>query len=215
MDFKTTEKIPSGSETLNAFLNIPDDAKGIVIFAHGSGSSRHSTRNQYVAGVLNDNGFATVLADLLTEKEEVVDEVTREHRFNIPMLADRLEDIALWASENPDTKNLAIGLFGASTGAAAALIVAANQTDIVKAVVSRGGRPDMAGDALPDVDAPSLLIVGGNDDVVITLNEEALAELNEISEIIIIPGATHLFPEPGTLEKVAEIASDWFNDYLE
>lgn len=215
MDFKTTEKIPSGTNTLNAFLNIPTDAKGIVIFAHGSGSSRHSTRNQYVAGVLNDNGFATVLADLLTEKEEVVDEVTREHRFNIPMLAERLEDIALWTSENPETKNLPIGLFGASTGAAAALIVAANQTDIIKAVVSRGGRPDMGGDALTMVEAPTLLIVGGDDDVVITLNEEALAELNELSEIVIIPGATHLFPEPGTLEKVSEIASDWFNDHLE
>ncbi len=214
MEFKNSVQIPSGNDTLNAFLNIPDNAKGIVIFAHGSGSSRHSTRNQYVAGVLNDHGFATVLADLLTEEEEVIDNVTREIRFNIPLLADRLEDIALWSKENEATKSLPIGLFGASTGAGAALIVAAKEPDIIDVVVSRGGRPDLAGEFLPDVKAPSLLIVGGNDDVVIGLNEEALEKLNDLSKLEIVPGATHLFEEPGTLERAANLAAKWFETKL-
>jgi putative phosphoribosyl transferase len=191
-------------------LTLPDDATGVVLFAHGSGSSRLSPRNQVVAGRLNEAGLATLLIDLLTADEERLDDYTRELRFNIPLLAGRLATCADWLATNPATRNLPLGLFGASTGAAAALICAARQPQRVRAVVSRGGRPDLAGEALPAVRAPTLLIVGGRDDVVLQLNRRAQKEMAPDTTLLVVPNATHLFEEPGALEEVARLASDWF-----
>ena len=191
-------------------LTLPDNATGVVLFAHGSGSSRLSPRNQFVAKQLNDASLATLLIDLLTADEERLDDYTRELRFNIPLLADRLAACADWLATNPSTANLPLGLFGASTGAAAALICAARQPDGVKAVVSRGGRPDLAGDSLPAVRAATLLIVGGRDEVVLELNRRAQKEMTPGTTLVLVPGATHLFEEPGALEEVARLASDWF-----
>ena len=197
--------------------NITIDAKGIVIFAHGSGSSRHSPRNQYVAQVLNNAGIATLLIDLLTKEEEKIDDVTREHRFNISLLARRLLASTDWISQHPKIRNLNIGYFGASTGAAAALVAASERPNVISAIVSRGGRPDLAGQqVLNRIQAPTLLIVGENDKQVIHLNEKALEQLSRLEKkkIVIIPGATHLFEEPGTLEEVARRASGWFECFF-
>jgi dienelactone hydrolase len=199
-------------------LTLPTDAKGIVIFAHGSGSSRHSPRNKYVAQVLNDAGIATLLIDLLTSEEEKIDNITREHRFNIKLLAKRLLAATDWISQSAAFRNLKVGYFGASTGAAAALVAAAERASLVYAIVSRGGRPDLAGsDILNRIEAPTLLIVGGNDKQVIELNERALKQLTKIEKkkkLVIIPKATHLFEEPGTLEEVARHASGWFRCFF-
>jgi len=197
--------------TLEGALIIPRDAKGLVLFAHGSGSSRLSPRNQYVAHALQSKGVGTLLFDLLTRKEESIDQYTAELRFNIPFLAKRLAAVTEWVLESPDTQNLKLGYFGASTGAAAALVAAAELPDDICAVVSRGGRPDLAGDSLRSVQAPTLLIVGGEDEPVIGMNREALAKLpSKDKQLVIIPGATHLFEEPGTLEEVARLAGEWF-----
>ena len=203
-------EIPAAGVVLNADLTIPNDSVAIVAFAHGSGSSRHSSRNRYVAKTLNSFKFATLLADLLTEEEEIVDSRTRHLRFDIPMLADRLIDIAMWLQREPQTKHFQIGWFGASTGAGAALIAAARQPENIMAVVSRGGRPDLAGSYLSQVVAPVLLIVGENDLQVLELNKSALAQLNTESRLEIVPNATHLFEEPGTLEAAALLAAQWF-----
>lgn len=196
--------------TLEGDLAIPPDATTVVLFVHGSGSSRHSSRNRYVAGQIQLRGIATLLFDLLTAEEEVVDIRTRQLRFDIEMLARRTVAAIEWLLAQPYAHEYRIGLFGASTGAAAALIAAARKPDDVVAVVSRGGRPDLAGDALGAVRAPTLLIVGGNDDIVIELNEEAYAQLTCEKRLEIVPDATHLFEEPGTLEVVAELAGRWF-----
>jgi pimeloyl-ACP methyl ester carboxylesterase len=206
--------MPVGKAILEGDMTIPEGAKGLVLFAHGSGSGRHSPRNRYVAGVLNESGFATLLADLLTAEEEVIDQRTRHLRFDISLLAERLEGITAWIQNNAATAKLALGYFGASTGAAAALMAAARQAGKIKAVVSRGGRPDLAGDFLPIVKAPALLIVGGHDPEVLTLNRWALEKLNPQSALSIIPGATHLFEEPGTLESAAQMAAEWFREHL-
>jgi dienelactone hydrolase len=199
--------------SLNGDLTLPTQGEGLVIFAHGSGSSRHSPRNRFVAERLNAAGLGTLLMDLLTENEERVDDVTRELRFDIGLLARRVAHVVRWAKHQSELANANIGLFGSSTGAAAALVAAADSSDVA-AVVSRGGRPDLAGHALPDVTCPTLLIVGGCDDVVIELNEEAKARMVCPTELAIVPGATHLFEETGTLEQVAELASAWFVRYL-
>jgi len=193
---------------------VPRTAQGIVLFAHGSGSSRHSPRNRYVAQVLNEADLATLLMDLLTRDEEAIDIQTRQLRFDINLLAERLVHAVDWLAENAQTRMLVMGCFGASTGAAAALIAAAERPLHVAAVVSRGGRPDLAGDALRRVQAPTLLIVGGEDHVVIDLNRQALAELRGEKKLEVIPGATHLFEEQGALEAVAQLATDWFLRYL-
>lgn len=208
-------RIPAENLMLDGDLTIPANAKGLVIFAHGSGSSRKSPRNRYVARVMNEHDLGTLLVDLLTLEEDAIDRQTRHLRFDIPLLAGRLEHMIRWAQQNQATKNLPVGTFGASTGAAAALIAAARQAKIVKAVVSRGGRPDLAMEFLPLVKAPALLIVGQNDPDVIRLNRQALEKLNIRSTINIIPGATHLFEEPGTLEEAAQLAASWFEQYLE
>jgi dienelactone hydrolase len=195
-------------------LTIPDGAIALVLFAHGSGSSRHSPRNQFVARTLNDAGLATLLFDLLTQEEEAIDMHTREHRFNVGLLAERLVHATRWAKQQKQTRDLRIAYFGSSTGGAAALVAAAEIPQDVGAVVSRGGRPDLAGDALPKVQVPTLLIVGGNDDIVIELNEMARDQMRCEVKLEIVPGATHLFEEPGALEKVAKLASDWFVDHL-
>lgn len=208
-------QIPVGSIYLNGNLDIPERAKGIVVFAHGSGSSRFSSRNRYVAQELQKEGLATLLFDLLTAEEERIDMVTAHLRFDIDLLANRLVSVTNWLLSNPKTANLNIGYFGASTGAAAALIAAKEHSNIIKAVVSRGGRPDLAERALPDVKAPTLLIVGGEDYQVIEMNQWALDLLKvEQKELKIVPGATHLFEEPGTLEQVANLAGGWFKRYL-
>jgi dipeptidyl aminopeptidase/acylaminoacyl peptidase len=207
-------RIPADGVSLNADLTVPPGARATVAFAHGSGSSRRSPRNRYVAETLNHYNFATLLADLLTEEEEIVDMRTRHLRFDIPMLANRLVDIAAWLQNEPQTKALKIGWFGASTGAGAALIAAARRPENVMAVVSRGGRPDLAGDYLSQVKAPVLLIVGENDPQVLELNEAALARLNVQSKLEVVPGATHLFEEHGTLEIVARLAGEWFQRHF-
>jgi putative phosphoribosyl transferase len=199
---------------LGGDLAVPDHANGLVVFAHGSGSSRHSARNRFVARHLNTGGAATLLMDLLTEAEEDVDIRTRELRFDIDMLAGRLIDSAEWAASDPETRNLRIGYFGASTGGGAALVAAAARPEHIGAVVSRGGRPDLAGNALPRVTAPTLLIVGGEDYPVIDLNKQAFRRLPCEKRLEVVPGATHLFEEPGTLERVADLASAWFRRYL-
>lgn len=211
----TPVRIPAGKVMLDGDLTLPVHPKGLIIFAHGSGSSRKSPRNQYVAQVLNEHNLGTLLADLLTTEEEKIDRQTRHLRFDIPLLADRLEHMILWARENPAAKNLSVGTFGASTGAAAALIAAARRPETVKAVVSRGGRPDLAMEFLKLVKAPALLIVGGHDPEVLHLNRQALKNLNSRSTINIILRATHLFEEPGTLEEAAQLAATWFEQYLE
>lgn len=195
-------------------LGVPDNAHGLVVFAHGSGSSRHSPRNRAVAATLWAGGFATLLLDLLTGDEERIDEITRQHRFDIGLLARRLVSTVDWASREDGLSNLPIGLFGASTGAAAALVAAAQRPAVIKAVVSRGGRPDLAGSALEQVRAPTLLIVGGDDTEVIELNREALDRIPCTKQLEIVPGATHLFEEPGALVQVAAFARQWFATYL-
>lgn len=195
-------------------LTIPVDARGIVIFAHGSGSGRLSSRNRFVAGVLQQAGLATLLLDLLTAEEEQVDLRTRHLRFDIELLAERLVQASRWIAGDSLAGGLPVGYFGASTGAAAALRAAAELPETARAVVSRGGRPDLAGAALPQVKAPTLLIAGGNDTRVIELNREALGELRCEKQLEIIPGATHLFEEPGALERVAGLASKWLRQYL-
>lgn len=205
--------IPLEGAHLEGILFIPEHAVGLVLFAHGSGSSRFSTRNQFVAKALNNAGIATLLFDLLTPEEDEIDSRTAELRFDIEFLALRLRLATDWTVKQPTLQKLPLGYFGASTGGGAAL-VAASKIPQIKAVVSRGGRPDLATVALPHVQAPTLLIVGGNDDVVIGMNEEALAQLRCTKKIEIIPGATHLFEEPGTLEEVARLAKEWFLKYL-
>jgi putative phosphoribosyl transferase len=206
--------IQAGRPVLSGNLTIPPKATALVLFAHGSGSSRHSPRNQFVARTLNDAGLATLLFDLLTQEEEAIDMHTREHRFNIGLLAERLVQATRWAKQQKQTRDLPIGYFGSSTGGGAALVAAGEIPQEVDAVVSRGGRPDLAGQALPKVQAPTLLIVGGNDDIVIELNEMARDQMRCEVKLEIVPGATHLFEEPGALEKVAKLASDWFNAHL-
>ena len=199
--------------SLHGDLTLPTQGEGLVIFAHGSGSSRHSPRNRFVAEQIHAAGPGTLLMDLLTQNEERVDEVTRELRFDIGLLSRRVAQVVRWAKHQPELAEAMIGLFGSSTGAAAALVAAAGSNDVA-AVVSRGGRPDLAGDALRRVVCPTLLIVGGFDEVVIELNEEAKAQMVCPTELVIVPGATHLFEEAGTLEQVAELASAWFVRYL-
>ena len=207
----TEVQIPAGRAVLSGNLTIPENAMALVLFAHGSGSSRHSPRNQFVARTLNRAGLGTLLFDLLTPEEEALDIYTREHRFNISLLAERLVHATNWAGQQAQTRDLRIGYFGSSTGGAAALVAAAELPQNVGAVVSRGGRPDLAGDALPKVQAPTLLIVGDNDDIVIELNERARDQMRWEVKLEIIPGATHLFEEPGALEQVAKLASNWFS----
>jgi dienelactone hydrolase len=207
-------QIPAGRATLEGSLFVPPRATGVVLFAHGSGSSRHSARNQFVARRLQEGGLATLLIDLLTTEEEAVDAVTRHLRFDIQLLASRLNEAIAWLGQRAETSVLRVGLFGASTGGGAALVAAARDPDRVGAVVSRGGRPDLAGDALPLVRAPTLLIVGGDDVSVIALNERAVARMRAEVRLEIVPGASHLFEEPGALERVAELASDWFGRHL-
>jgi dienelactone hydrolase len=199
--------IPADDVDLQATVTIPAEHRATVVFAHGSGSGRHSPRNQFVAKALNDAGFATVLADLLTPEEERVDARTGQHRFDIELLAARVVHVVDWAADD-------VGVFGASTGAAAALMAAAERPSLVNAVVSRGGRPDLAGDALPRVNAPTRLIVGGHDEVVLGLNQQAFDVLQCEKHLDVVPGATHLFEEPGALERVAELAAAWFTAHL-
>jgi dienelactone hydrolase len=206
-------EIPVGGGRVGGSLSVPAEARGLVIFAHGSGSSRFSPRNRMVAAALQTSGFATLLMDLLTSSEERVDDVTAELRFDIPFLARRLLDVTEWARHQATIRDLRVGYFGASTGAAAALVAAAGSNDI-GAIVSRGGRPDLAGDALERVMAPTLLLVGGNDDVVIRLNQIAHERLGGAKKLEIVPGASHLFEEPGRLEIVAARASEWFAQWL-
>jgi len=202
------------SVQLDGYLSVPTAASGVVLFAHGSGSSRHSPRNRAVADLLNESGLATLLIDLLTEDEQEVDLQTAHLRFNIPFLAKRLVGLTAWLGRQQEAAGLSIGHFGASTGAAAALVAAADLPRSVRAVVSRGGRPDLAGDALARVEAPTLMIVGGADPVVLDLNRRAMAQMRCETKLEIIPGATHLFEEPGTLGKAARLARDWFLDKL-
>ncbi|MEU8424208.1 hydrolase [Micromonospora sp. NPDC048835] len=209
-----TVTIPVGDAQLPADLTLPVQPVGMVLFAHGSGSSRRSPRNVAVARTLNDRGLGTVLADLLTPAEDEVDAETAELRFDIGLLASRLAGIVDWLAAERPAGDVPIGLFGASTGAAAALVAASTRADRVGAVVSRGGRPDLAEGALAQVRTPTLLLVGGLDEEVITLNERARAELGEVGELRVIPGATHLFEEPGTLEQVADQAGGWFTTHL-
>jgi putative phosphoribosyl transferase len=214
----TTESIVipiEGQQQIEADLHVPHRASGLVVFAHGSGSSRFSSRNKAVAESLHARGLGTLLLDLLTRSEELVDVQTREYRFDIDRLGTRVVLATDWLQNRQDLLPLPIGYFGASTGAAAALIAAAERPAVARAVVSRGGRPDLAGPALPNVQAPTLLIVGGNDEPVIDLNEDAMAQMQAAHvELEIVPGATHLFEEPGTLERVERLAGDWFLHYL-
>ena len=202
-------RIESGHAVLDADLRVPQRAAGLVIFAHGSGSGRFSPRNRAVAASLEQSGFATLLADLLTREEEAVDQYTRQHRFDIGLLGRRVVDAVDWAQGQPELRRLPVATFGASTGAAAALIAAGERPRLVRAVISRGGRPDLAEEALEQVKAPTLLIVGGDDDAVIELNQEAARRMRAPVELKIIPGATHLFEERGALEQVARLASAW------
>jgi putative phosphoribosyl transferase len=207
-------RVAAGPVTIEGNLTLPEGAYGIVLFAHGSGSSRHSPRNRYVAWLLNQANLATLLVDLLTSDEETIDLRTGQLRFDIELLAERLISVTDWLMQQRDTRRLRIGYFGASTGAGAALVAAAERPDMVGAVVSRGGRPDLAGAALARVRAPTLLIVGGNDFQVIELNRAAFALLRGEKQLVIVPGATHLFEEPGALDEVARLARDWFKRYL-
>jgi dienelactone hydrolase len=207
-------RIASGPASLDGDLTLPRDARAVVLFAHGSGSSRHSSRNRYVARELQRMGLGTLLMDLLTSEEEEVDARTAHLRFDIGLLARRLVDATAWLGADAETRGLSVGYFGASTGGGAALVAAANRPADVGAVVSRGGRPDLAGAALPRVQAPTLLIVGGRDEPVIGMNREALAQLRCEKRLEIVPGATHLFEEPGALEEVARLAAGWFARHL-
>jgi putative phosphoribosyl transferase len=210
-----TIRIRAGSSVLEGDLRLPDEARGLVLFAHGSGSSRHSPRNRFVAEVLNGAALGTLLVDLLTQNEEAVDAITGELRFDIEFLAQRLLHVTDWLEQQSLVERGGLGLFGSSTGAAAALVAAADLGDAVGAVVSRGGRPDLAGDALASVRAPTLLIVGSRDGQVLHLNQQALEQLySPVKRLEIVPGATHLFEEPGALERVAELARDWFVEHL-
>ena len=209
-----TVEIAAGRVRLEGTLGVPANARGIVLFAHGSGSSRFSSRNRYVARVLRDAALGTLLLDLLSSREEEVDDVTREHRFDIAMLADRLVAAIDWLAAEPESERLAVGLFGASTGGGAALVAASKRPARVHAVVSRGGRPDLAGDALAVVRCPTLLVVGGADDVVLELNDATRARMHAGVRLVTVPGATHLFEEPGALETVAALARDWFLEHL-
>jgi dienelactone hydrolase len=207
-------RVPIGERSLDGNLAIPGNAQGLVLFAHGSGSSRHSPRNQFVAKLLQQRNLATLLIDLLTSDEEAIDSRAGPLRFDIEMLADRLVAIIEWLRTQRETSALPIGIFGASTGGGAALMAAAAQPAQVAAVVSRGGRPDLAGPVLPRVKTPSLLIVGGDDTPVIRMNRDAMAQMPGKVVLEIVPGATHLFEEPGTLERVADLAGDWFARWL-
>jgi dienelactone hydrolase len=207
-------RVPAGTAMLEGNLALPAGARGLVLFAHGSGSSRHSPRNRTVARFLRQGGLGTLLVDLLTAEEEQIDLRTRHLRFDIGLLAERLVAAIDWLAAQDDTADLAVGLFGSSTGAGAALVAAAQRPDRVGAVVSRGGRPDLAGAALPRVEAPTLMIVGGADVPVIGMNREAMDQLTAEKELTIVPGATHLFEEPGALEEVARLARDWFRYHL-
>jgi dienelactone hydrolase len=207
-------KIAMGPVTLEGDLAIPEGAGGIVLFAHGSGSSRQSPRNRFVAETLVDGGLATLLFDLLTEEEEYQERVTRHLRFDIGLLARRLVGATDWVLQQPEARALKVGYFGASTGGGAALVAAAERPEAVGAVVSRGGRPDLAGEALAHVRAPTLLIVGGADTQVIALNRQAMAQMSAPVKLEIVPGASHLFEEPGTLEQVARLAREWFERFL-
>jgi dienelactone hydrolase len=212
---KTSVQIEIGGIALDGDLVLPSRTRGVVLFAHGSGSSRHSPRNQEVARALHKGMLGTLLLDLLTRREEQIDAQTRQLRFDIPLLAERLLAASDWLSGERRTAELPLGLFGASTGAAAAFMVAAERPREVRAVVSRGGRPDLAGDALGQVGAPALLIVGGNDELVLDLNRQAMTKLSSIDkELAVVSGATHLFEEPGALEEVARLARAWFERYL-
>lgn len=206
--------IPSGAVGLAGSLCMPRGAVGVVLFAHGSGSSRHSPRNQFVARCLQQDGIGTLLFDLLTREEEIAEEHTRHLRFDIPLLTARLVDATKWIAALPETRDAGVGYFGASTGAAAALCAAAELGGLVQAVVARGGRPDLSGAALPRVTAATLLIVGEWDDPVVAMNEQAFARLHCHRRLAIVPQATHLFEEPGALEQVAELAGAWFAKHL-
>ncbi len=210
----TVISINAGPVTLEGFLYLPENATGLVLFVHGSGSSRHSLRNKAVAEEFNDYGLATLLFDLLTEEEEKIDLVTRHLRFDMTLLAERVLLTTKWIQNHEHTSKMKIGYIGSSTGAAAALVAASSTGNAVSAIVSRGGRPDLAGEALRKVKAPTLFIVGENDDAVLSLNQQALAELNCIKKLAIVPGATHLFEEKGTLEQASHMARHWFLQYL-
>ena len=211
---QTEMKIPVSNVVVEGTLTLIPGAKGVVLFAHGSGSGRFSPRNQYVAKEFNKANIGTLLFDLLTKEEEEEDIVTAEYRFNIDLLAKRLIGVTEWLRHDPKTRRLPLGYFGASTGAAAALIAAAKLPNAIAAVVSRGGRPDLAGEYLPGVAAPTLLLVGGLDTEVIELNQEAMDQMTAEKKLVIVPGATHLFEEPGTLEQVAKLSTEWFLRYL-
>jgi dienelactone hydrolase len=216
---RTTEtdrgvRLEAGDATLEGDLTLPPAAGGVVLFAHGSGSSRHSPRNRYVARVLREAGLGTLLIDLLTREEERAEARTGHLRFDIPFLARRLGAAVEWLGRDEETRDLPLGLFGASTGGGAALVAAAERPEVVRAVVSRGGRPDLAGEALAEVRAPTLLLVGERDHPVIAMNRDALARLSCEKRLEIVPGASHLFEEPGTLERVAALAASWFERYL-
>lgn len=214
LDTEHPVSIPSGPVHLEGILHIPKSARGIVLFAHGSGSSRLSPRNQFIARTLQQKKMATLLFDLLTQEEDELDTRTSQFRFDIPFLSERLIAATHWLANNPVLKALPVGYFGASTGGGAALVAAARLADTIKAVVSRGGRPDLADESLAYVKAPTLLIVGGLDETVITLNKMALAQLHCEKKFEIVDGATHLFEEPGKLELVAVLAAAWFDRHL-
>ena len=208
-------QILAGAALIEGDLTVPQPARGLVVFAHGSGSSRFSQRNRFVAETLTAGGFATLLLDLLTRQEDVVDQRTREYRFDIERLGHRVVAAIDWTTGAPSLSPLPIACFGASTGAAAALIAAAERAEVVRAVISRGGRPDLAGEALGRVQAPTLLIVGGDDTEVIQLNEAAMRQMHAPAQLAIVPGATHLFEEPGALDQVCQLALDWCRRYLD
>ncbi|WP_298934194.1 alpha/beta family hydrolase [uncultured Ramlibacter sp.] len=208
-------RIPSGDAWLHGDLVLPPGAAALVLFAHGGGSGRHSARNRLVAQRLQEAGIGTLLFDMLTAQEDQVDTQTREHRFDIPLMTRRMQDATTWAESQPELHNACLGYFGASTGSAAALIAAARLGDRIAAVVSRGGRPDLAGSAaVAAVTAPTLFIVGGADPAVLEVNKQAHAQLQAPSRLVIVPGASHLFEEPGTLDQVAKVAALWFSAYL-
>jgi len=214
LDQRDELMIEVGDVTLHGLLEVPESARGVVVFVHGSGSSRMSPRNAFVADALNGRGLATLLFDLLTPEEEDADRNTGKYRFDVTLLTKRLEAVTTWLRRRHELSGLSVGLFGASTGAAAALKAAAEMPDRVRAVVSRGGRPDLALEYLRRVPAPTLLIVGGDDPTVLDLNRRALEGLRGPKALEIIPGATHLFQEPGALERVAVLAGEWFEKYL-
>lgn len=211
---ETLVHVLTSTATLEGNLSVPAGASGVVLFAHGSGSSRRSPRNRYVAQVLQEGGLATLLVDLLTADEEAIDTLTAKLRFDMNLLSTRLIGAVDWLSDYPATRNLGIGLFGASTGGGAALIAASARPGQVAAVVSRGGRPDLAGSALPQVEVPTLLIVGGRDTQVIQMNRQAMAQMRGEKKLEIVPEASHLFEEPGALEEVARLAREWFQAHL-